>query len=68
MNHQHNNPKQNPNDGKSDKTLPVKLVRGYFPLDGGDKLPPGTETELPLDEAKGLIEAGIAVRADKLPD
>ncbi len=62
------NAKYNPNPTNPVRTLPVKLVRGYFPLDGGPKLPAGTETELPMDEAKGLIAEGIAVRNDKLPD
>lgn len=62
------NPKQNPNPITSARTLPVKIVRGYWPLDGGAKLPPGTETELPIDEAKGIIADGIAVRNDKLPE
>ena len=62
------NIKQNPNPANPARTLPVKMVRGYWPLDGGVKLPAGTETELPLDEAKSLIEDGIAVRNDKLPE
>ena len=62
-----NNVKQNPNQKVEVKTLPVKMVRGYWPLDGGAKLPAGTETELPLDEAKGLIADGVAVRNDALP-
>jgi hypothetical protein len=63
-----NNPKYNPNSSNPVRTLPVKFVRGYFPLDGGAKLPAGTEAELPIDEAKSLIAEGIAVRNDKLPD
>lgn len=49
------------------KTFPVKINRGYFPEDGGSKLPRGTECELPVDEALAVIEAGIAERNDKLP-
>jgi hypothetical protein len=63
----HHNPKQNPNAAPVVRTLPVKIVRGYWPLDGGAKIPAGTETELPLDEAKGLIADGVAVRNDALP-
>jgi hypothetical protein len=62
------NAKYNPNPIQTVRTLPVKFLRGYFPLDGGAKLPAGTETELPIDEAKSLIAEGIAVRNDKLPD
>jgi hypothetical protein len=58
----------NPNPTQKTKMLPVKLLRGYWPADGSGKLPPGAETEMPLDEAKQMIEDGIAVRADKLPD
>jgi hypothetical protein len=49
------------------ETFPVKFVRGYFPLDGGPKLPAGTETELPVSEAIDVIQTGVAVRADALP-
>lgn len=67
MNTYQNNSKQNPNAVAAVKTLPVKIVRGYWPLDGGAKLPAGTETELPIEEARGLIADGVAVRNDALP-
>ncbi len=46
--------------------FPVKLLTGYVPLAGGDKLPAGSEVDLPADEAKGIINAGLAVRNDPL--
>lgn len=48
-------------------TFPVKFKRGYFPKDGGAKITEGTERELPIEEARYVIEAGIADRADALP-
>jgi hypothetical protein len=47
--------------------FPVRILRGYYPLDGSKKLEPDTEVELPISEARHLIESGIAVRADELP-
>lgn len=52
---------------RAPETFPVKMLQGYFPLDGGPKLPKGTETELPTSEAIDVIQRGIAVRADALP-
>lgn len=49
------------------KTLPVKILRGYWPEDGSDPLPPGTETELPAAEALNIIALGVAERNDALP-
>lgn len=48
-------------------TFPVKIVRGYFPADGGKKIVKGTVVSLPTDEALRTIELGIAERADPLP-
>lgn len=49
-------------------TFPVRILRGYFPKDGGEKLEPSDEAvELPIAEARYLIESGIAERADPLP-
>ncbi len=47
--------------------FPVRILRGYWPMDGGKKLEPDTEVELPIAEARHLIESGIAERADALP-
>lgn len=52
--------------GRPAKTHPVLILRGYFPQDGGAKLPKGTKVELPLEEAREIIKAGIAERADEL--
>lgn len=59
------------------KKMPVLLKRGYFPKDPdhpkhprtGDsvKVERGETVMLPLDEAKELIVAGFAERADDLP-
>ena len=47
-------------------SFPVRLKRGYYPMDGGAKLSEGKEIELPIEEARRLIEAGIAVRNDEV--
>lgn len=54
-------------DEKKVVTMPVTLLRNYRPADG-EKTLAGTKLELPIKEAKGLIEAGIAERADPLPE
>lgn len=46
------------------QTLPVKLVRNYRPEDGGDKCVKGAEIDLPADEARKVVRAGIAERND----
>lgn len=51
---------------QASEMFPVKLLTGYVPLAGGDKLPAGSEIELPADEAKAIINAGLAVRNDPL--
>lgn len=47
--------------------FPVRITRGYWPMDGGAKLTEGKEIELPIEEARRLIESGGAVRNDALP-
>ncbi|MFN3169290.1 MAG: hypothetical protein ACE37E_01200 [Hyphomicrobiales bacterium] len=47
--------------------FPVKIVRGYYPMNGSGKVAPGEVIELPVDEAVTCIEKGVAVRADALP-
>ena len=49
------------------ETFPVRLLFGYFPLNGGAKVPAGTVAHLPVAEAVGLIKDGRAERADPLP-
>ncbi|WP_167522486.1 MULTISPECIES: hypothetical protein [unclassified Mesorhizobium] len=51
----------------ADKTATVKLVRAYWLEDGIDRLEAGELLELPLDEARRLINAGVAERTDPLP-
>ena len=58
--------KRGPGRPPSPKTHPVLILRGYYPLDGGPKLPKGTKVDLPIDEAREIIKAGIAERADEL--
>ncbi len=48
------------------KTAPVKLLRDYWP-EPDTREPAGKSLELPVPEAKRLIEAGVAERADPLP-
>lgn len=59
------------------KKFPVRVLRGYFPVDPdhekhpltGDplKVERGETIFLPVDEAKSLIKRGLAERADDLP-
>jgi len=55
-------------------TFPIRMKQGYFPKAGnpkypeGKKIPAGTELELPIEEARYLIESDLAERADDLPD
>lgn len=53
---------------KPQATFPVRLLKKYRPADGGAALPAGSEAELPIDEAKGLIAAKIAERNDPIPE
>ncbi|BCH22460.1 hypothetical protein MesoLjLc_22050 [Mesorhizobium sp. L-8-10] len=48
------------------RKFPVKLLTGYWPLGGGEKMPAGSEAELPADEAKDLVKRGLAARNDPL--
>lgn len=52
--------------GRSPKpqTLPVKLLKGYWPKRGG-RHQAGEEIELPIDEARSVVKLGIAVRNDE---
>lgn len=42
----------------------VKILRTYFPMDGSGKLTAGDEVDLPKEEARSLIESGIASFVD----
>lgn len=44
--------------------LPVKLIKGYWPKEGGGKALAGSEIDLPADEARAVVAAGVAVRND----
>ena len=71
-------PRKVPTEAGQIEYFPVKLVRGYVPL--GDftvngeepteeqrfKVKVGEEIELPIEEARSLIERGIAVRNDAI--
>ena len=48
------------------KTTPVKLLRDYWPEENNRVLA-GEVVELPSAEARRLIDAGVAERADPLP-
>lgn len=51
------------------KTLAVRLLRNYRAEgEGTEKRSPGEELELPIREAKRVIELGIAERNDPLPN
>lgn len=63
------------------KRFPVKILRGYWakddvrdqwPMDengqrNNRRIPVGTIMQLPIDEARRLMAAGVAERADALP-
>jgi len=63
--------------GRPPQRFPVKLLRGYFPVDpdhpvhpqtgGKIKVERDTIIKLPRDEALDLIKRGLAERADDLP-
>ena len=57
--------KRGPGRPRKEDALPVKLARGYFPKDGGAKIPAGSEVELPADEARALVKCGAATRNDQ---
>lgn len=57
------NPAPEVSKPKPEKTLAVRLLRGYFP-DSGVKLKPGEVHELPLSVAKKLLNS----RKAELPD
>jgi hypothetical protein len=58
------------------KRFPVLLKHGYFPCDpdwpkhpmtgAPEKALAGTKIELPIEEARNIIKAGIAERADDI--
>jgi len=45
-------------------TRAVRIIRGYQRREGEEKLPPGTELELPIEDARFLIESNIAELID----
>lgn len=47
------------------KLTPITLLRDYWPET--ERVKAGTKMDLPVAEAKRLIEAGVAERADPLP-
>lgn len=48
------------------KLAPVRLIRDYWAKED-ERTPAGTILELPTADAKRLIEAGVAERADPMP-
>lgn len=48
------------------KLAPVTLIRDYWPEED-KRIAAGTTLEMPAAEAKRLIAAGVAERADPLP-
>jgi hypothetical protein len=48
--------------------FPVLLKKGYWPKNGGEKLQKGTVVDVEVGEAKEMITAGIADRADPIPE
>jgi hypothetical protein len=47
-------------------TIEMRVVRGYFPLDGSPKLPPGTVVTVAKTEARQMIATGSGERANPL--
>ena len=66
-----------PIEEKTVKRFRVRMLKGYFPGDPShprhplskdpEKVSPGTEIDLPIDEARYCIKNGIAERADEIP-
>lgn len=56
--------KRGPGRPPKPRTLPVKLIKGYWPASKPGKCLAGDEIELPADEARAAVERGIAVRND----
>ncbi len=54
------------NEPKAEATTPVKLLYAYW-IAEDDRVEEGTIIELPVSEARKLIENGKAARADKFP-
>ena len=44
----------------------IRVLRNYWPLDGGAKVPPGEVIRVGKDEARALLACGIGERADPL--
>lgn len=47
------------------ETKQVRLLCNYMPVAGGNKRLPGEMLDLPVEEARRLVKAGIAERADE---
>lgn len=61
-----NQPQPQPPKPEEPRLFPVKLLRGYWPLDGRGKVAAGSTLSLPVEEARGLVEAEIAKRNDPI--
>lgn len=57
-------PKRRPGGPPKSETLPVRLKAAYWPLDGRGREDADAEIELPADEAREIVEKGLAVRND----
>lgn len=55
------------NETKSEAKTPVKLLYAYW-IAEDDRVEEGTIIELPVSEARKLIETGKAERADPFPN
>jgi hypothetical protein len=44
----------------------IVFLRGYFAKEGGKKIASGTEMDLPIEDARYLIECGIAKLVDTI--
>lgn len=60
------NGSQGDEDGAAGKSVPVKLLYDVW-LKDDDRTPAGATLDLPVQQAKTLIAAGKAERADPLP-
>lgn len=54
------------NEPKAEATTPVKLLYAYW-ISEDDRIEEGAIIELPVSQARKLIEAGKAERSDPFP-
>lgn len=59
-------PKRGPGRPPKPAHFPVKIIKKYMPMNGDGPCLPGSEVDLPVDEARHIIGLGIAERNDPI--